>query len=620
MAGIGAACGCGDDWRQRKIEIRTDTREHFFEDANYAHNLINAAIHGPVKRRYHVPIAEAYGIWRKSGEYEPLLPAAWRTPTVDVVIPFHAGDAQFVREAVEAILAQRFVRPIVHVVADGCDWPDLPDGVLKYEAAGGVGPYRIANAIAMHHAWGLWLAIQDADDVSHPDRLWRQVATMERYGYEMTSCSAANFTNDPTLVGRLSNEPVVKAGRVYSTVPYGRHVNTTRMMTRAMFLRLNGFADMMCVGDFEFDNRAHLAGVPSFWSSDVLADRRLQGESLTNGDRFRYGTSGRADETRKLEAFLAQMKANPHDAAAIGAVDRAPDLRVLPVTRPAAFGRPRLKVVTALSQLPKHLERQSICLDSWLAFGVEIYAMNTAAEISSLRDRYPQVAHWIANEELCSLDHYAYPTQLIRNMARLAIDLDDTVLLINSDIELHGLRSILDKYLRDDTQVMGIRWDYVGEDRKAATQFQWGIDLFSFTPNMARALPADFPFAVGHPVWDYAVPMFSLMAGFKLQFVHERLLYHQAHDIHWSKPAWLYGSQWLTERTELDVVEELQSGLYRESLDPGCFYEKDRRLYITKNGKQPACRLPGPSLEGYRRWRMVQSERAAFRKGESRPT
>ncbi|MEO2027448.1 MAG: glycosyltransferase, partial [Fuerstiella sp.] len=267
-------------------------------------------------------IDQDIGIWEPFPPGEPI--------AVDVVIPFCVADREFVAECVWAILGQRFVEPVVHVIADGAPWPDLPtvDNLIRYETRGGWGPYRITNAVFPHFR-SEWMAIQDADDISHPDRLWRQIQMLRHFDAEMISSATQNFLDagsqdDETLQRRLQSEPIVRPGTVYESVPLGRLVNSTRTMPRDLFRRLNGFGDQFCTGDFQFDNRARFVGIPIIDDQTVLAARRLHSSSLTGGP-FKIGTKQRAQDMGRCMVAVERMKAKPtiETVRFLGGLDRA---------------------------------------------------------------------------------------------------------------------------------------------------------------------------------------------------------------------------------------------------------------------------------------------------------
>lgn len=254
--------------------------------------------------------------------------------------------------------------------------------------------------------------------------------------------------------------------------------------------------------------------------------------------------------------------------------------------QPQSFDVP---FVTALSRLPKHLERQATCLDSWVSFGAKIIATNTAEEIAELQPIYPQVNQWIQCNEVSTA--YNYPTQLIRNMAGVAVLLDRPVLLINSDIEVRGAQHVLNEIMADECQVLGIRWNYAkpGEYWNA-TQFQWGIDAMGFTPKQAKLIPQNFPMAIGQAMWDYALPYFQLRDGGNLRLIHERFFFHQEHANHWNQGAWKFGAQWMEKNTEIKIVSDQSSATWRESWTSSV-YQKEHGQYLEWDSKQQPERM-----------------------------
>ncbi|GAB5402810.1 MAG: hypothetical protein Aurels2KO_10410 [Aureliella sp.] len=354
MRGI-TNCNCRRHWRELKEKHRPPidgTPDEQFRWAWKVHDLVSERINsdGSGRTRKRITLARAYGIYRKQGQYETD-PSYLFDANIDVVIPYCDADRKYAREAIAAILASEHVTPTVHVVYDYPSpappagmWgrstlsltecypsTNLPAGpnVRHYTTPHRYGPYRIANSIAVHHASSKYLALNDADDTSTPDRLWRQLATMQRYGYEMTSGSMVNFVDgdEPALELRRQREGVIESGRSFHHVPNGRCINSIRTMRRETFLDLGGFADAVCSVDFDFDNRAYYAGVPVFWGTDVIGRRRLHGQSLTNGPEFGHRTTNRLQANQRVLDNLATIQAAPNvetarELGGIGAGDR----------------------------------------------------------------------------------------------------------------------------------------------------------------------------------------------------------------------------------------------------------------------------------------------------------
>ena len=108
---------------------------------------------------------------------------------VSVVMPVYAGDAlDHVRQAVDSVLAQTHAALELIVIVDGAV-PEAVDGFLHaltgrdarvrvVRLAENRGPAHARNR-GIAEARGAYIALLDADDVAHPDRIARQRAYLE---------------------------------------------------------------------------------------------------------------------------------------------------------------------------------------------------------------------------------------------------------------------------------------------------------------------------------------------------------------------------------------------------------------------------------------------------------
>jgi hypothetical protein len=205
--------------------------------------------------------------------------------------------------------------------------------------------------------------------------------------------------------------------------------------------------------------------------------------------------------------------------------------------------------VTSLSRLPHHMTRQTLCLDSWKAFGLDVVAVNTTDEIEELRERYPQVDQWIeSNQTAVEFEAIGDTkrTQYINTLVDVAVILDRPVLIINSDVELYGDKSAIVDRMGERRLVVGIRWNYSGKEYALAEREKWGLDAFVMTPEMVQTLPR-LPFAIGRPVWDYWLPKHFIDLGYTMEFIGDPMLYHHRHQLHWSREEWQLAASWLCD-------------------------------------------------------------------------
>lgn len=219
--------------------------------------------------------------------------------------------------------------------------------------------------------------------------------------------------------------------------------------------------------------------------------------------------------------------------------------------------------VTSLSRSTDSIVRQQTAIQSWVDFGLSIVSMNTEEEVAVLAPFFPQVDEWIYTPPDGVREGTSIP--LIRTLARVAISLDRTILLINSDIEIRGSQSdLIESLAGERSQVVGIRWNRSGQNYAEATREQYGLDVFSFTPEMAATLPPS-PLCIGKPVWDYWVPCHFRLLGYSFEFIGEPFFFHELHDIRWSQEEWMQGGVWLTEEYGSDVFDWRECVKFRQS-------------------------------------------------------
>lgn len=217
-------------------------------------------------------------------------------------------------------------------------------------------------------------------------------------------------------------------------------------------------------------------------------------------------------------------------------------------------------LVAVTSLAPRPSKRQTAALNSWRNFGLEIHAVNTAAEIDTLRAVYPQVGHWHSQEETSV--GFSKPTQLIWNIANVAKELHKSILIINADIEIIGEPTTLLDRIVDGMFLAGIRHNY-SDTIMRATREPWGIDAFVITPEMAATLPRA-TMAIGQPMWDYWLPYHFRELGYDVDLVGEPLFFHREHKLAWTSDDWTSSAKRLAAETGIDL--ECTALQFRRSL------------------------------------------------------
>jgi len=125
------------------------------------------------------------------------------TPAITVIMP-HYRCERFLAEAVRSILQQTHQDLRLVVVDDHSSTDEWQRSLTSFEAdtrlaafttSARVGPYRIANRI-LAETQSTYVGYQDADDVSHPTRLERQMALIRDTSADIAGCRFTYIDQD----------------------------------------------------------------------------------------------------------------------------------------------------------------------------------------------------------------------------------------------------------------------------------------------------------------------------------------------------------------------------------------------------------------------------------------
>ena len=182
-----------------------------------------------------------------------------------------------------------------------------------------------------------------------------------------------------------------------------------------------------------------------------------------------------------------------------------------------------MRFITSIS--PNRLERQIKCINSWTPYCSEIVAVQTADEVSLVKNTFDfvRVVTTDQGSDIFDSPHCPRIYELIKQGPGL---------IINSDIEIHTSHSIFsDKFLtyRDNVLECGIRYDNNKLNK-------YGIDAFKITDQLME-IYQDTPFGIGQPGWDYYLIKEAARQGIYIN-AHKKpaIFYHEVHELNW--PRW----------------------------------------------------------------------------------
>jgi glycosyltransferase involved in cell wall biosynthesis len=278
-----------------------------------------------------------------------------RTDLVSVIIPMR-NASEWIELCLKGILAQTH-RDLEVFCVDDCSEDDTYDRVVDqfgsdrrlavFRLARRVGPYQIKNWVLAGHARGRWIALQDADDVSHPARLGAQLAWMRRH--KLRVCGTCVHQFFPRGIRPRSGTRILMetGGYRHSLAIYphaasvrgpagfqgllsARHgvlsKHGTQLFERALLLEFGGFDGHTILGADSDLNRRLLRFVDLGNVPQVLYSRRLHRDSLSRHPATGHRSTLRqgylaACERLQLQIARALAHGDDEEARALSTAD-----------------------------------------------------------------------------------------------------------------------------------------------------------------------------------------------------------------------------------------------------------------------------------------------------------
>lgn len=183
-------------------------------------------------------------------------------------------------------------------------------------------------------------------------------------------------------------------------------------------------------------------------------------------------------------------------------------------------------LVTSLTTSSTHFLSQKRAIKTWKNTGLKIYSVNTSKEISILKNAYPEVDYWIENNILNQ--NFAVKSQNIQSLIDVAIKLNKTILLINSDIETYIKAGDL-----DHAPMIGIKHNYKNHLNQSKIE-EFGVDVYLLDIETLNKLQKSH-LAIGRPFWDYLMLYHMLEVTNNIKVNSDPIFFHKEHDTYWSR-------------------------------------------------------------------------------------
>jgi glycosyltransferase involved in cell wall biosynthesis len=208
-------------------------------------------------------------------------------PLVSVLIPVY-NAAEFVKDAVESILAQSYSDFEVIIVNDGSTDSSLEilesikDNRIKIISQPNAGIAAALNN-GIEHTSGKYIARQDADDISLPGRLEKQVEFLEKNaGYGLLGGWAKIIDKEGKATGRFLKHDTTNAKLHYDLLWNSPFVHPSVMFRKECINKVGGFY----TGKELFEDYDMWSSIAKYYKLANLPEVLLNYRELSTGLSF----------------------------------------------------------------------------------------------------------------------------------------------------------------------------------------------------------------------------------------------------------------------------------------------------------------------------------------------
>lgn len=213
-----------------------------------------------------------------------------QSPRVSVVLPVYNG-LPYLHAAISSILSQSFEDFELIIIDDGSVdgsasvLDDFDDHRIRFFQQANQGLARTLNH-GISLACGTYVARQDQDDLSHPDRLTLQVAYMEAHKDCVLLGSWAQIMEVDRLVQRFHRHPVDDPTLRYQLLFNNPFVHSSVLFPRSVFQHVGGYSTDLArqpPEDYELWSRLSRLGSVANLGQVLVTYREIPGSMSRNG-------------------------------------------------------------------------------------------------------------------------------------------------------------------------------------------------------------------------------------------------------------------------------------------------------------------------------------------------
>lgn len=212
---------------------------------------------------------------------------------VSVIMACYNEEIEWINKSIQSILNQTYTNLEFIIICDNpknielkevlLNYGDLDERVKLHFNENNLGLIESLN-IGLKNCTGNYIARMDADDISHIDRIRKQIEYFEKNRNIQFVMSGVNIINE--LDEHIGKTKELKHKNIYKLLSYGNiSIHPTWMFKREILQKVHKYNEVKYVEDYDFLCRTILEGYKVGFISDYLLDYRVRENGITKSRR-----------------------------------------------------------------------------------------------------------------------------------------------------------------------------------------------------------------------------------------------------------------------------------------------------------------------------------------------
>lgn len=237
---------------------------------------------------------------------------------ISILMSTYNEKIEYIDRAINSILNQSYRNFEFIIVSDNPNRDDLRNTLEKYENIDGriklifnsvnIGLSASLNR-ALENATGEYIFRMDADDYSVENRIEKQIDFMKKYNLDFSATLIATMDRDNRILKSQKSEKLYLDKNIREQLKYRDILaHPTWCVKREVFIKLNGYREMVPVEDYDFIYRALAEEIKFGLINEVLLHYRVNNTGISQTNLYKQYISSLIIQKKIRQKLISSIE------------------------------------------------------------------------------------------------------------------------------------------------------------------------------------------------------------------------------------------------------------------------------------------------------------------------